>query len=142
MSENYTSAAARHYMDAVLLLDNNRYENAGYLAGYVVECSLKAIIVSGEGPHPSVYGHDIKILGGAALDLALLLSPAMHRYQAQSVDEILNAFRVWSPLWRYLPTDEIFKHKKEMENLVATAKKAFQEFVVPTILDGREGASQ
>ena len=45
MSENFISAAARHSFDADLLIENKRLDNAGYLAGYAVECSLKAIIL-------------------------------------------------------------------------------------------------
>ena len=36
----------RHHSDANFLRGDSRLDNSGYLAGYVVECSLKALIVS------------------------------------------------------------------------------------------------
>ena len=44
MQEHYASAASRHVEDARYLCDARRWDNAGYLAGYVVECGVKAVI--------------------------------------------------------------------------------------------------
>ncbi len=40
MSDAFASAAARHWEDAQRLFLDNRFDNAAYLAGYAVECSL------------------------------------------------------------------------------------------------------
>jgi len=134
MEENFVSATARHLMDAKFLSKNNRMDNAGYLAGYAVECSLKAIIMHGRGPDPKAYGHDLITLGGAALDLSLLLSPGLRRYRAETIDEIVDAFKDWEPSWRYRPTGTV--SGKAVEILLMAADKAFDQIIIPIVLDG------
>lgn len=134
MQEDFVSATARHLTDASFLAENNRIDNAGYLAGYAVECSLKAIIVHSGGQDPRVYGHDLATLGGAALDLSLLLSPAPCHYRSYTIDEIINVFKDWEPSLRYTATGTLSQSKTI--NLVAAARKAFEQLVIPIILDG------
>ncbi|HSN99090.1 MAG TPA: hypothetical protein VLS89_12425 [Candidatus Nanopelagicales bacterium] len=45
--DDYPAAAAKHLDDARALLDAQRLDGAGYLAGYVVECSLRTVIMVG-----------------------------------------------------------------------------------------------
>ena len=42
----FVKAAAARLSAADVLLDNSKYLDATYLAGYVVECSLKALLLS------------------------------------------------------------------------------------------------
>jgi HEPN domain-containing protein len=44
-NDDYHAAAIRHFNDALLLLDQGRYDNAVYLAGYVQECAIKDLLV-------------------------------------------------------------------------------------------------
>ena len=44
LPHDYASAAARHWEDAISLTQASRFDNSAYLAGYVVECSLKSLI--------------------------------------------------------------------------------------------------
>jgi len=56
--------------DANLLLDNGQYDGGYYLAGYAVECALKAVIAARTRQHEfpdlnlakKVYTHDLKEL--------------------------------------------------------------------------------
>lgn len=41
MAEVYRVAALRHLVDASALAANQRYDNAGHLVGFAVECALK-----------------------------------------------------------------------------------------------------
>ena len=43
--DDHPDAAAKNLDDAMTLLAARRFDGAGYLAGYVVECSLKTVIV-------------------------------------------------------------------------------------------------
>lgn len=60
--------------DAVLLLENGRFGNAFYLAGYAVELGLKAVIAKQMRPElipdlsfiKAIYCHDLKKLVGLA----------------------------------------------------------------------------
>jgi hypothetical protein len=46
--DDYPGAAAKHLNDAAALVAARRFDGAGYLAGYVVECSLRTVIMVGE----------------------------------------------------------------------------------------------
>ena len=62
MSEDYPSAAKRHLEDSRTLLDAQRWDNSAYLAGYVIECSLKALITFPAPPagiEVKEIGHDV-----------------------------------------------------------------------------------
>ncbi len=140
MKDNFASAAVRHYVDSSLLLEGKRLDNAGYLAGYTVECSLKAIILHGVERNPKTFGHELSTLGGPALDLALLLSPLSRRYRPKSITEILTVFGDWNPEWRYSTTGGLSRQKAN--DLVATAEKALKEILIPLVLDGWEEVPQ
>ncbi|MRG94456.1 hypothetical protein [Polyangium spumosum] len=45
--DDYPAAAAKHLEDARTLLDAQRHDGAAYLAGYVVECSLRSVVMIG-----------------------------------------------------------------------------------------------
>jgi HEPN domain-containing protein len=96
---NFTAAATRHLRDARLLAENGRYDNALYLAGYVVECSLKAV-ASGHGVQAQAYGHGLSKLEGDALDLAMAMAPAASRYRPP-VGTVQEVSSRWSTSHRY-----------------------------------------
>jgi len=45
--DDYPAAAGKHLNDAKVLLDAKRFDGAGYLAGYIVECSLRSVVMVG-----------------------------------------------------------------------------------------------
>ena len=67
--DDYPDAAQKHVDDAVTLLNAQRFDNAAYLAGYVIECVLKTVIQIEQG---SPWGHDINQLSQEAQKLASL----------------------------------------------------------------------
>ncbi|MCL6632086.1 MAG: HEPN domain-containing protein [Alicyclobacillus herbarius] len=76
MNENFVQAAGRHLYDCFLLRERERWDNAVYLAGYVVECILKALIETYIDRGFAVsYGHDLVGLEGEAIDKARVLHP-------------------------------------------------------------------
>ena len=46
MEEDYTAAAKRHWLDADLLKDDERLENADHHYGFAAECALKSTLQS------------------------------------------------------------------------------------------------
>ena len=106
MAEDYASAAMRHYSDANFLREGGRLDNSAYLAGYVVECSLKALVACGEGPSSLVLGHDLPNLAGSALTLATLLAPGLSRYDVTDDPDVRQVLGVWKPDCRYEATGE------------------------------------
>lgn len=46
-NDDYPAAAAKHLNDATALLQAGRLDGASYLSGYVVECSLRTVVMIG-----------------------------------------------------------------------------------------------
>lgn len=46
--DDYPAAAKKHLNDAKALVDAKRFDGAGYLAGYAIECSLRSVVQAGE----------------------------------------------------------------------------------------------
>lgn len=42
--DDYPEAASKHFLDSKALMARRRFDGAAYLAGYVVECTLKTLI--------------------------------------------------------------------------------------------------
>ena len=135
MNEDFASAAARHYCDSELLLAKQRLDNAAYLAGYAVECGLKALILHAGGHPRAAYSHNLSALAGKALELAVLLSPAMRRYYIDTIDEMLDASRDWDPALRYAASGQTAPAKAK--DLGRAARMSFERILIPMILDGR-----
>jgi hypothetical protein len=67
--DDYPQAAMKHLEDAKSLLGANRVDGAAYLAGYVVECSLKSLVVVARG-NPRHFNHNLTGLSQHTLALA------------------------------------------------------------------------
>lgn len=134
--ENFASAAVRHWDNSTFLADNGRYQEAAYLAGYTVECTLKALVQKG-GLDARAFSHDLARLNNEGLELALLLSPQLRRYPTASTSN-LQGFKAWLPEYRYAKTSlqpkqtQIFKYILQDADLIA------QQILIGLILDGLE----
>ena len=111
MSENYPEAAKRHLGDSKVLLDAERWDDSAYLAGYVVECSIKACITNPAPPsgiHVREIGHNNHEL---AARLALMASSkkagfrrSVSGVQIHGISKmLLNGFP-WKETLRYEPS--------------------------------------
>ncbi len=99
MNTNFAQAAIRHWDSSRRLKEEGRLQDAAYLAGYVGECALKAVMVALDGPSdPKAYGHDLEALSGDALDTAALFASDMGRYSDIAAPLTTIA---WKPEWRY-----------------------------------------
>lgn len=99
MNTNFAQAALRHWSSSRILEEKGNCQDAAYLAGYVGECALKAVMAALDSPSdPKAYGHDLEALSGDALDTAALFIPGMGRYT--DIAAPLAAL-VWKPEWRY-----------------------------------------
>jgi HEPN domain-containing protein len=82
MQESFSNSAGRHLQDAKTLLAKQRWDNAVYLAGYVVECSFK-VLVEQHFKHDlgavKKYGHDLTELDGRAMERLRVLYPILDR---------------------------------------------------------------
>lgn len=61
-NDDHADAAGKHLGDAGTLLEKSRFDGAGYLSGYVVECVLKAVVLHDKSFDSSVGQHDSTML--------------------------------------------------------------------------------
>lgn len=98
--DDYRAAARRHLSDATVLKARQRYDGAAYLAGYVVECSLKMLIELETGRVERV--HDLAGLRDALSRLARRADAQTARFARPLADLLRNsAILAWDPQMRY-----------------------------------------
>ncbi|MEC4812351.1 MAG: HEPN domain-containing protein [Scytonema sp. PMC 1069.18] len=135
MSESFSQAAARHLRDAQRLLNGQRWDNAVYLAGYVVECSFKVLVeIYIHQTAVKKYGHDLTELQGKAIERIRMMYPVLNlqlpasRTTGTVLDQNHPARRyARSGLWSEI----------EAKDAVTRAEKIYCEIISRLILDGR-----
>lgn len=65
MPESYSEAAVRHFSDADYLAATGRYDDAGYLIGFAVECAIKHAIQATRPTLDAPHLHLPKLVDGA-----------------------------------------------------------------------------
>ena len=103
MSENFSSAAARHWTESHFLSAASHWQEAAYLAGYAAECALKALVGLG-GVLGRPLGHDLAALSGSGLEMAVLLNPRLRRLQEPLASATAAGVPLWSETQRYEAT--------------------------------------
>lgn len=126
--EDYASATARHWDTVEFLAHSHRWQEAAYLAGYVAECAFKALLEQSSLPNVQRLGHSLETLSGAALDLALVLSPENSRYRVE------HGVAGWSTEQRYEMTAP--HREAEFRQMVQQADEIAQTILVGMVLDG------
>jgi HEPN domain-containing protein len=128
---DFAVAATRHLRDASFLLESGRSDNAFYLCGYIVECSLKAV-AGWSGLPPEAFGHQLMKLEGNALDLAMAIAPATARYRppVASVHAVSSS---WSTNYRYYENGVSATQATE---LLKEAQKVWETCIGEMFLDG------
>jgi hypothetical protein len=134
LREDYGAAALRHDRDARLLRRFGAYDNAAYLAGYVVECALKTLLAD-DAAQPRGYGHDLRRLSGEALRLAVILSPGLARYPVDELPAVSRAARTWTPDLRYAPDGALGEEDRQI--ILTGASEAVDRVLVELVLDGK-----
>jgi HEPN domain-containing protein len=132
--DDYPDAAAKHVEDALELLNGQRYDGAGYLAGYAVECILKTIVQIESGQ--ILLHHRLNDLSRDALNLASVPAARTARYvRHQQITNLSYGLPTgWQETLRYRSTGEI-------TNTTATAwveeaRRLYNETIIPMKLDG------
>ena len=96
--DKFPKAALKHLQDAQELNSRNRFDGAAYLAGYVVECTLKTMIDVENQSVPRI--HDLSQLQRQLQALGIVASSHTgHLYGivTQAMKQILS----WKPEMRY-----------------------------------------
>jgi hypothetical protein len=130
MHENHPSAAGRHVVDARSLCDAKRWDNAGYLAGYAVECSVKAVIHRAALRLPM----HLNEIPQELLLLAADLSLAARRYPVDLDPDVDAVRKMWATELRYTQTGTLAAPDARL--LVESAERVFGRTVIAMVLDG------
>jgi len=98
---NYSKAAEKNLGDALVLLEKERWDGAGYHAGFTVECTLSALLEAAGGDPTSRDSHNLGRLEGSVNSLAAQRRGA--RKIAVTQTQILQRAGLyrWSPMIRY-----------------------------------------
>lgn len=120
-------------LDSEALLHVNRYDGAGYLAGYAVECTLKTLIwVENRGMGG---GHDLNKLSTKALHLHSLPSQKTASYVTHpGITSLLYGSVGWREDLRYEPEGTV--SARDSTAWVSEARRLHDEVIIPMKLDG------
>ena len=135
MPESFSQAAGRHLHDAEVLLNVQRWDNAVYLAGYVVECSFKVLVeIYIDQAAAKKYGHDLTALQGKAMERLRLMYPALDRQlpASRTTGTVLDQEH---PARRYAKSG--IWSQSQAQEAVKRAKEIYLEIISNRVLDGR-----
>ena len=134
MADDYPGAASKHVLDGEALLAAGRFDGAGYLAGYAVECTIKTVIQV-EG-NPLLPSHNLGDLSRSALALAALPSGRTARYLTNPGFTTLTYGDPpgWKETMRYQAAGLV--NQMDAANWVAEARRLHDEVIVQMRLNG------
>ena len=125
--DDYPGAASKHVLDSEALLAARRFDGAGYLAGYAVECTIKTLIVV-EGQSLGV--HDLGKLSRKALELVALPGQRTAGYITNpNLTTMMYGNRTgWKETMRYQPDGYV--GETDAGAWVAEARRLYDEVIV------------
>jgi len=120
-------------LDSEALLKVNRYDGAGYLAGYAVECTLKTLIYVETGGARG--GHNLNRLSARALHLHSLATQKTASYVTNpGITALLYGSGGWRETLRYEPEGAV--PQADSAAWVSEARRLHDEIIIPMKLDG------
>lgn len=136
MQESFSASAGRHLQDAQILLKEKRWDNAVYLAGYVVECSFKVLVeqyFTSDKAAVKKYGHDLTKLEGKAMERLRVLYPILDRQLPTSrIDGTVLADK--HPARRYCKSG--LWTESQAKTSVERAEEIYREIIPELVLNG------
>jgi HEPN domain-containing protein len=127
VADDYPGAALKHLSDCKALLAVKRYDNAGYLAGYVVECAAKTVIRAEGGP----LDDHLNRLTPEVLRLSALPGQRTAKYISHPK---FHTMRGWYTGLRYTPTGTV--SEADATTWVAEARRLYAEVIMAMKIDG------
>ncbi len=136
MQESYSQSASRHLMDAQILWEAQRWDNAVYLASYVVECSFKLLVeqyFKNGKTATKKYGHELTELQGTAMERLRVLYPFLDReLPASRIDGTVLAQH--HPERRYAESE--LWTEEEANLAIERAEEVYREIIPKLVLNG------
>jgi hypothetical protein len=133
LDDDFPGAAAKHVLDSEALLAANRFDGAGYLAGYAVECTIKTVAQVEEN---ELRGHNLGDLSRRALALVALPSGRTARYLTNPNFTTLSYGDPpgWNEKIRYRAVG--FVNQTDATTWVAEARRLHDEVILEMKKDG------
>jgi hypothetical protein len=131
--DDYPGAASKHVLDGEALLAAGRFDGAGYLAGYAVECTIKTVAQVEGNP---LRGHNLGALSRGALALLALPSgrTACYLTNPDFTSLTYGDPSGWTETMRYRA--EGFVNQTDAARWVAEARRLHDEVIVQMRLNG------
>ena len=136
MPESFSNSAGRHLQDAQLLLVEQRWDNAVYLAGYVVECSFKVLVeqhFKQDRGAARKYAHDLTELEGRAMERLRVLYPILDRQLPAS--RIAGTVLAQNHPERRYSKSGLWA-EAEAKTAVQRAEEIYREIITKLVLNG------
>ncbi|GAB4292017.1 MAG: hypothetical protein Fur0025_27450 [Oscillatoriaceae cyanobacterium] len=136
MKEYFAQAAARHLHDARLLRDCQRWDNAVYLAGYVVECAFKVLveIYFQKDKAAEKFGHELTKLEGEAIERLRVMYPGLDK-QLPASRTAGTVLAQAHPERRYAQSD--LWNESQARSAVDRAEDIYLKIIPRLVLDGK-----
>lgn len=136
MQESFSNSASRHLQDAQLLLEEQRWDNAVYLAGYVVECCFKVLVeqyFKDDRGAVKKYGHDLTELEGRAMERLRVIYPIL--------DKQLPASRIAGTVLAQNHPERRYSQsglwaEADAKSAVQRAEEIYREIIPKLVLNG------
>ena len=134
MQESFANSASRHLHDSQILLKAQRWDNAVYLAGYVVECTFKTVIEQyfKDNQAAKHFNHDIIRLEDEVIDRLRVMYPILGQ-QLPSIRTSDSVLAKDHPIRRYAKSKLT---EDEAKLAVKQAEKIYQDIILKLVLDG------
>lgn len=133
--DDYPEAALKHLQDADALIRSRRFDGSAYLAGYVVECALKTLLLmeSGQARH----GHELTNLLNALDVLAVHAKTRTGRLYVSVAASFKTAdILAWTPEMRYRGSQDAGEASRVAEAWLREARAAYGRIFGALVLDG------
>jgi hypothetical protein len=132
--DDHPDAAGKHLDDAEVLLGAERFDGAAYHAGYVIECSLKSVIlVAGAS---AAKRHVLSELSDRATSLAAMPSGSAARYTPDTAigHSLYDSAHGWKSTLRYQSPGTVLP--ADARAWVDEARRVYAATVARMRLDG------
>jgi HEPN domain-containing protein len=130
MIEDFASAASRHLHAATQLMAGQVADDSAYLAGYVAECGIKAVILKAG----IRFKRDVHELSSPQLLLAADLCFAARRFPLDLDPDLAEIQTTWTTDLRYVRTGAIAQ--QQAEEMLERAQAVFARTIGKMVLDG------
>jgi hypothetical protein len=131
--DDYPDAAEKHLNDANSLLNAQRFDGAAYLSGYIVECSLKALIQFETGQVSK--DHEFDIIHKKMIRLCAQANSKTAKYvSSPAIQNLLKCNIVnWKPGMRYSSEGNV--SPADSQKWVTEANEIFVSTIIEMKLD-------